>query len=114
MYRFHDTYKKLLWSFHFQDHCILFTNRHLLNSQSGIQLLGAGIGPPSFVASCLQKRVNELEKLIENPGYLNDPQFAKNFRGTHKDVFTPLPESNKTLEQFDLLQRTTLKKYRAH
>ena len=44
------------------------------NSQSEIEILGAAIGTPTFVASCLEKRVKKLEKVLDNLVYLEDPQ----------------------------------------
>ena len=45
------------------------------NRQSGIEILGAAIGTPTFVASCLEKRVKKLE-VLDNLGYIEDPQCA--------------------------------------
>ena len=36
--------------------------------------MGAAIGTPTFVASCLEKRIEKLENVLENLGYLEDPQ----------------------------------------
>ena len=87
-------------------------NRH---SQSDIKILSAAIGTPTFVASCLKKRVRELEKALENLGYLEDLQCAfeilSSCLGAPKLVYslkcnTLSPESNNILEKFDHLQRT--------
>ena len=86
------------------------------NSQSGIEILGAAIGKPTFVASCLEKRVEKLEKVLDNPGYIEDPQCAlailRSCLGAPKLVYslrcsTPSTESNIALEKFDHLQRKT-------
>ena len=44
------------------------------NSQSGIEILNAAIGTPTFVASCLEKGVKNSEEVLDNLGYLEDPQ----------------------------------------
>ena len=86
------------------------------NSQSGIEVLGAAIGTPTFSASCLEKRVKNLEKVSGNLSYLEDTQCALGIfcscLGAPKLVFslrcsTPSSECNKILEKFDYLQRTT-------
>ena len=46
------------------------------DSQSGIEILGAAIGTPTFVASCLEKRVKKLEKVLDKIGYIEDPRCA--------------------------------------
>ena len=46
------------------------------NSKSGIENLVAAIGTPTFVASCIEKRVKKLKKVLDNLGYLEDPQCA--------------------------------------
>ena len=85
-------------------------------SQSGIEILGAAIGTPTFVASCLEKRVKKLEKVLDNLGYIEDPQCAlgilRSCLCAPKMVYwlrcnTPSTESNIILEKFDNLQRTT-------
>ena len=85
------------------------------NSQSGIEILGAAIGSPTFVVSCLEKRVKKLE-VLDDLGYIEDPQCAlgilRSCLGAPKLVYslrcnTPSTESNKMLEKFDHLQRTT-------
>ena len=85
------------------------------NSQSGIEILGAAIGTPTFVASCLEKRV-KFEKVLDNLGYLEDPQCDPGILRSCLDApkllyslrcYTPSPDSNKILEKFDHLQRTT-------
>ena len=60
-----------------RDKCKLWSNtcfnavesRITINSQSGIEILGAAIGTPTFVASCLEKRVKKLEKVLDNLVY---------------------------------------------
>ena len=83
------------------------------NSQSGIEILGAAIGTPTFVASCLEKRVKKIEKVIDNLGCIEDPQCAlgilRSCLGAPKLVYslrcnTPSAESNIILEKFDHLQ----------
>ena len=89
------------------------------NSQSGIEILGAAIGTPTFVASYLEKRVKKLEKSIDNLGYIEDPQCALGILGSCSVApkllyllrcITPSAESNIILEKFDHLQRTTFLK----
>ena len=86
------------------------------NSQSGMEILGSAIETPTFVASCLEKRVKKLEKVLDNLGYIEDPQCAlgilRSCLGAPKLVYslrcnTPSTESNMILEKFDHLQRTT-------
>ena len=81
--------------------------------------MGAAIGTPTFVASCLEKRdkrVKNLETVLENLGYIEDPQCAhgilRSCLGAPKLVYsmrcnTSSTEINKVLEKFDHLQRTT-------
>ena len=78
--------------------------------------MGAAIGTPIFVASCLEKWVRKLEKVLDNLGYIEDPQCAlgilRNCLDAPKLVYslrcnTPSTESNIILEKFDHLQRTT-------
>ena len=85
------------------------------NSQSGIEILVAAIGTPTFVAPCLEKRVKKLEKVLDNLGYIEDPQctlgILRRCLGAPKLVYslrcnTPSTESNIILEKFDHLQRT--------
>ena len=85
------------------------------NCQSGIEILGAAIGTPTFVASCLEKRVKKLE-VLDNLGYIEDPQctlgILRSCLGAPKLVYslrcnTPSTESKIILEKFDHLQRTT-------
>ena len=85
------------------------------NSQSGIEILGAAIGAPTFVASCLEKRFKKLEKVLDNLGYIEVPQCAlgilRSCLGAPKLVYslrfnTPSNESNIILEKFDHLQQT--------
>ena len=86
------------------------------NSQPGIEILGAAIGTPPFLAPCLEKRVKKSEKVLDNIGYLEDPQrVLGNLRsclGAPKVVYslrcnTQSIESNKILEKFDHPQQTT-------
>ena len=86
------------------------------NSQSGIEILGVAIGTPTFVASCLEKRVKKLEKVLKNLGYIEYPQCAlgisRSCLGAPKLVYslrcnTTSTESNIKLEKFNHLQRTT-------
>ena len=89
--------------------------------------MGAAIGTPTFVVSCLEKRVKKLKKALDNLGYIEDPQCAlgilrsclgaplgilRSCLGAPKLVNslrynTPSNESNKILEKFDYLQRTS-------
>ena len=78
--------------------------------------MGAAIETPTFVASCLEKRVKKIEKVIDNLGYIEDPQCAlgilRSCLGAPKLVYslrcnTPSAEINIILEKFDHLQRTT-------
>ena len=85
------------------------------NSKEGLEILGAAIGKPSFVAASLRKRVNKIEKLL-NLAYLDDPHCAlgilRSCLGPPKMVYslrcnTPSDESSVILQDFDNLQRTT-------
>ena len=40
------------------------------NSKEGLAILGAAIGNPSFVTASLRKRVNKIEKLLDNLAHL--------------------------------------------
>ena len=51
-------------------------NRVKRNSKEGLEILGAAIGNPNFVASSLRTRVNKIEKLLDNLAYLDDPHCA--------------------------------------
>ena len=51
-------------------------NRVKRKSKEGLGILGAAIGNPSFVAASLRKRVNKIEKLVDNLAYLDDPPCA--------------------------------------
>ena len=51
-------------------------NRVKRNSQEGFEILGAAVRNPSFVAASLRKRVNKIEKLLDNLAYLDDPHCA--------------------------------------
>ena len=86
------------------------------NSKEGLEILGAAIGNHSFVAASLRKRVNKIEKLLENLAYLDDPYCAlgilRSCLGAPKMVYslrcnTPSEESSVILQDFDNLQRTT-------
>ena len=44
------------------------------NTGNGFEVLGAAVGSPEFVSSCLQKRVQKVVSLLENLSYLDDPQ----------------------------------------
>ena len=46
------------------------------NMGNGFEVLGAAVGSPEFVSSCLQKRVQKVVSLLENLSYLDDPQCA--------------------------------------
>ena len=78
--------------------------------------MGAAIGTPTFVASCLEKRVKNLERMLDNLGYIEDTPCAlgilRSCLGAPKLVYslrynTPTTESNIILEKFGHLQRTT-------
>ena len=73
-------------------------------------------GNPSFVPASLRKRVNKIEKLLDNLTYLDDPPCAlgifRSCLGAPKMVYslrctTPSDESSVILQDFDNLQRTT-------
>ena len=81
--------------------------------------MGAAIGNPSFVAASLRKRVNKIEKLLDNLAYLDDPHCAlgilRSSLGAPKMVLslrcnTPSEESSVNMQDFDNLQRTTFEK----
>ena len=102
-----------LWS---TSRFIAVDSRIKRNSQSGIEILGAAIGTPTFVASCLEKRVKKLDKVLDNLGYIEDTQCAlgilRRCLSAPKLVYslrrnTPSTESKTILEKFDHLQRTT-------
>ena len=89
-------------------------NRLKRNSKEGLEILGAAIGNPNFVAASLRKRVNKIEKLLDNLAYLDDPHCAlgilRSYFGATKMVYslrcnTPSDESSATLQDFDNLQR---------
>ena len=42
------------------------------SSRKGLEILGAAVGSPRLVASLAQKRVQKIEKLLENLEYIND------------------------------------------
>ena len=95
-------------------------NRVKRNSEEGLEILGAAIGKPSFVAASLRKRVNKIEKLLDNLAYLDDPHCAlgilRSCLGAPKMVYslrcsTPSDESSVILQDFDNLQRTTFDNY---
>ena len=82
----------------------------------GIEVLGAAIGSDAFVSSCLLKRVEKLEELLDNLAYVDDPQCALGLLrfclGAPKMVYSlqcisPSEESNKILRKFDSVQRAT-------
>ena len=91
-------------------------NRVKRNSKEGLEILGAAIGNPSFVAASLRKRFNKIGKLLDNLAYLEDPHCAlgilRSCLGAQKMVYslrcnTPSDESSVILQDFDKLQRTT-------
>ena len=43
------------------------------NSRDGLEILGAAVGSPRFLASSIQKRVQKIGKLLDYVEYLNDP-----------------------------------------
>ena len=45
-------------------------------SRDGLEMLGVAVGSPRFLASSIQKRVHDIEKLLENLEYIDDPQCA--------------------------------------
>ena len=86
------------------------------NSRDGLEILGAAVGSPRFVASSKQKRVQKIEKLLENLGYINDPQCAlgilRSCLDASKMVYslrcnTPSEEAINIFDEFDSFQRTT-------
>ena len=87
------------------------------NSTKALEILGAAIGNPSFVAASLRKRTNKIEKLLVfRLAYLDDPHCAlgilRSCLGAPKMVYslrcnTPSDESSVILQDFDNLQRTT-------
>ena len=92
-------------------------NRVKRNNNEGLEILGAAIGNPSFVAASLSKRVSKIEKLlIFRLAYLDDPHCAlgilRSCLGAPKMAYslrcnTPSDESSVILQDFDNLQRTT-------
>ena len=91
-------------------------NRVMRNSKEGLEILGAAIGNPSFLAASLRKRVNKIEKLLDNLAYLDDPHcvliILRSCLGAPRMVYslrcnTPSEESSVILQDFDNLQRTT-------
>ena len=91
-------------------------NRVERNSKEGLEILGSASGNLSTVAKSLRKRVNKIEKLLDNLAYLDDPQSALGFLrsslGAPKMVYslrcnTASDESSVFLRDFDNLQRTT-------
>ena len=86
------------------------------NCVDGIEILRAAIGSESFVSSCLLKRVNKLEELLDNLAYVDDPQCALSILRSCLDApkmlyslrcNSPSDESNKILRKFDSVQRAT-------
>ena len=91
-------------------------NRVKRNSKEGLEILGVAMGNPTFVAESLRKRVNKIEKLLDNLAYLDDPHCAlgilRSCLGAPNMVYslrcnTPSDESSVILRDFDNLQRTT-------
>ena len=88
-------------------------NRVKTNSKEGLEILGAAIGNPSFVAASLRKRVNKIEKLLDNLAYLHCALgILRSCLGAPKMVYslrcnTPSDESAVILQDFDNFQRTT-------
>ena len=81
------------------------------------KVLGAAVGSPEFVSSCLQKRVQKVVSLLENLSYLDDPQCALGILryclGTPKLVFSPRTNTPTrhlidVLKVFDSSQRNAL------
>ena len=86
------------------------------NNRERLKILGAAVGSPRFVGSSIQKRVQKIEKLLQNLEYINDPQCAlgilRSCMGATKTVYslrcnTPSEEAVNIFEEFDSLQRTT-------
>ena len=46
------------------------------NSGEGLEIQGTAVGSPRFVASSIQKRVQKIEKILEDFECINDPQCA--------------------------------------
>ena len=78
-------------------------NRVKRNSKEGLEIWGAAIDKPCFVAASLRKKVNKIEKLLDNLAYLDDPHRAlgilRNCLGAPKMVYslrcnTPSDESS--------------------
>ena len=87
------------------------------NMGNGFEVLGAAVGSPEFVSSCLQKRVQKVVSLLENLSYLDDPQCALGILryclGTPKLVYslrtnTPTRHLIDVLKVFDSSQRDAL------
>ena len=75
---------------------IAIDNRVNRNSKEGLEIFGAAIGNPSFVAASLRKKVNKIEKLLET--------LHVTLRcNTASDEYSVI------LHDFDNLQRTTFK-----
>ena len=86
------------------------------NSREVLEILGAVVGSTRFVASSIQKRVQKIEKLLENLEYINDPQCAlgilRSCLDAPKIVYSlrcnrPSEEAINNSEEFYSLQRTT-------
>ena len=82
----------------------------------GIEILGAAIGSDAFVSSCFLKRFKKLEQLLDNLAYVDDTRCALGILrfclGAPKMVYSlrcnsPSDESNKILQKFDSVQRST-------
>ena len=87
------------------------------NMGNGFEVLGAAIGSPELVPSCLQKRVQKVVALLENLSYLDAPQCALGILryclGTPKLLYslrtnTPTRRMIDVLKVFDSSQRDAL------
>ena len=88
------------------------------SSRKGLEIRGAAVGSPRLVASLIKKRVQKIEKLLENLEYINITQCAldsiRSCLGTPIMVYslrcnTPSEEAVKVFEEFDSVHRTTFK-----
>ena len=86
------------------------------NCVDGLEILGAAIRSDAFVSSCSLKRAKNLEEILVNLAYVDDPQCAlailRFCLGAPKLVYSlrcnsPSDESNKILRKFDSVQRAT-------
>ena len=82
---------------------------------------GAAIGNPSFLAASLRKRVNKIEKLLDNLSYLDEPHCALGILRSclgapkwHSPCDITLRPTNPPLflQDFDNLQRLPFEKVR--